>query len=123
MSGKEARKGRGMAKNKKPARIVLLAVMGLLAGLTAAMMLIGTAAAQETDPYSNEGPTVLPTVIQKGQPKRPDVTEPNRFERPPDDSSLPLTGADLTLFVATGAAAIATGTVLVRRSRARNAKE
>ena len=112
-----------MAKSRKPARFALLAVMGLLAGLVAAMMLIGTAAAQETDPYSNEGPTVLPTVIQKGQPARPDVTQPERQERPPDDSALPFTGADLTLFVATGAAAIATGTVLVRRTRARNAEE
>jgi hypothetical protein len=47
---------------------------------------------------------------------------------PPDDdeilgkkppSVVPFTGADVTLFIITGVAAIATGTVLVRRTRGR----
>ena len=68
------------------------------------------------DPY---GPLVCPKDDERdfGSDVQADVLE--RQPSPPDDSStVPFTGADITLFVITGAALVATGMVVVRRSRA-----
>lgn len=108
-------------KQKYTARFALVA-MTVVVGVMMAMSLVGTAGAQENDPYSNDGPRILPSVIERGEPDRPeavlnrDTTPPPREERGP----LPFTGADLTLFVATGLAAVATGSVVVRRTRSRS---
>jgi hypothetical protein len=108
-------------KEKNRARFALLA-MTVVVGVMTAMILVGTAAAQENDPYSNRGPKVLPSVIERGEPDRPDVVEDEFIPPPPEEerSPLPFTGADLTLFVATGLAAIATGSVILRRTRSRS---
>lgn len=112
-------------KHKFSTRIALLA-MTLVVGAMMVMSLVGTAAAQENDPYSNDGPKVLPSVIERGEPERPDAVINDRTTPPPPDEErrerdpLPFTGADLTLFVATGMAAVATGSVIVRRTRARS---
>jgi hypothetical protein len=107
-------------KERNRARFAFLA-MTVVVGVMTAMILVGTAAAQEKDPYSNEGPKVLPSVIERGEPDRPDVVEEEFIPPPPEERGpLPFTGADLTLFVATGLAAIATGSVILRRTRARN---
>lgn len=70
-----------------------------------------SAALAQTDPYSGNEPEVLPTRLED------DDTQPT--SQPADRSSggaLPVTGAELTLFVLTGLAAIRTGATLVRRA-------
>ena len=109
---------------QKHSRRFAVLAMTIIVGVMGAMLLVGSAAAAE-DPYSNEGPQVLPSVIERGEPNRPDAVINERQQRePPDDSSsrgpLPFTGADLTLFLATGMAAVATGSVIVRRTRSRS---
>jgi hypothetical protein len=110
-----------MAMKNLKGRLALV-VLALMVGVMSALFLVGAAAAQQEDPYSNDGPKVLPTVIQRGEPERPPAVSPQ--EVPPEDSSerqpLPFTGADLTLFVATGLAAVATGGVILRRTRSRS---
>jgi hypothetical protein len=110
-----------MAMKALKGRLALLALT-VIVGVSFALALVGTAAAQQKDPYSNRGPQVLPSVIERGEPERPPAVQPNRQETPPDDSNnrLPFTGADLTLFVATGLAAVATGGVILRRTRSRS---
>lgn len=61
------------------------------------------------DPY---GPLVCPNEIERDTDT--DV-QSDVLERQP---TLPFTGADVTLFVVTGAALIATGALVVRRTRA-----
>lgn len=125
---------------RRGARAALMTVVLLLGALGASMVLWQAGAAAQVDPYSSGSPTtspsVLPTLIETTQPGTPspdDTVLPTRLTNPPtpeDDetlvlgnrqpnNTLPFTGADVTLFVATGLAAIATGAVLVRRSRAR----
>ena len=70
------------------------------------------------DPYGN---LVCPTTETR-DPKT--TVEADLLERPPSTppnppETLPFTGADVTLFVVTGAALVGTGAVLVRRTRAR----
>jgi LPXTG-motif cell wall-anchored protein len=95
---------------------VLLALMVVLSGM---FLFTGVASAQETctpDPYGNE---VCDDEEKKFDPEvEADVL--TRPETPPDDSgeTLPFTGADVTLFVITGAALVATGVLVVRRTRA-----
>lgn len=108
-----------MAMRKCRARLGLLALT-VIVGAMFALSLAGAAGAAE-DPYSNDGPKVLPSVIERGEPERPQPVEPARRDTPDDSSRrLPFTGADLTLFVATGLAAVATGGVIMRRTRARD---
>ena len=101
-------------------RLGLLAVT-VIVGVTFALSLVGSASAQQKDPYSNRGPKVLPSVIERGEPQRPPAIAPERLDTPDDSNNrLPFTGADLTLFVATGLAAVATGSVILRRTRTRH---
>ena len=84
--------------------------------LAGALMMMGTALAQQ-DPYGNGRPVVSPNLIT-----RPDQPASNLLRRSPNvqgaqTETLPFTGADLTLFVATGLGAIATGAVILHRSR------
>lgn len=83
----------------------------------------------------SQRPSVLPTQITRTSRPRPTPSESVKGEviRRDDNSHtpeeilpqaagggiLPLTGADLTLLIATGASLVGTGTVLVRRSRRR----
>ena len=113
-------------KERTRARGVLLIAALLLVSVIGGLLVAGAAGAQTAgqpgDPYT---PTKTPkTSIHPSSTSPP----PIRTTTPPpvvlnrcvgcDDSVLPITGADLTLFLITGLAAIATGTVLVRRTRA-----
>jgi LPXTG-motif cell wall-anchored protein len=95
-----------MDRQARTGRLVLLLVVALTA-IMAVTILAGGASAQE-DPYAEETPTVQPTLIIGGETEE---TEPG---------SLPLTGADLTLFAATGLAAVGTGALIVRRAKPRS---
>ena len=111
----------GMAMQSK--RLTLFAMM-IAVGIMSAFLLMGVAAAQEKDSYAPNGPKILPSVIERDEPQRPDAVSPERItppNTPPEERGpLPFTGADLTLFVSTGLAAVATGSVIVRRTRSRN---
>ena len=116
--------GRTMTGKKNGTMAVgsLLALMVVLSGML--VFLAGPASAQEVgtaeincelDPYNS--------VCNKEEDRNfnPDV-DSEVLTRPEteDDSSktLPFTGADVTLFVITGAALVATGMLVVRRTRA-----
>jgi LPXTG-motif cell wall-anchored protein len=90
-------------------QVVRVAAFALLLVALMSVMFAGVAAAQ-TDPYGNGGPDVDAEVIGTGEERGDDVA---------GDSTLPFTGADLTLYVAIGALAIGSGVWLVRRNRAR----
>jgi hypothetical protein len=94
------------------ARGVLLLVTGALAGLVAAIALSSGTASAQVEPYSSSPPTVSPTRTSRINTPPP---ERNPLEDP--DNTLPFTGADLTLFLATGVAAVGTGAFVVRRTR------
>jgi hypothetical protein len=119
-----------MAMQKQYRTRFALLAMTVVVGVMTALFLVGSAAAAE-DPYSNDGPKILPSVIERDEPERPDAViderettppPPDETPPPPQDERgpLPFTGADLTLFLATGMAAVATGSVIVRRTRTRN---
>ena len=73
------------------------------------------------DPYGN-------LVCPDTEVRNPKTSvEADLLERAPSTppapaETLPFTGADVTLFVVTGAALVGTGTVLVRRTRARRSE-
>lgn len=107
-------------KVRRTGRIALLASTVMLAGV-AALSITSSAAAQACDPYAKKcKPIVKPTIMRTdhGRPNDHEIVIPNRQERGP----LPFTGADLTLFAATGFAAVGTGTVLVRATRSRRSR-
>ena len=87
--------------------------------LGAAFAVSGSAAAQVSiergcfvDQY---GPKVCPSDTTKD----PDTdVDADVLERGSSSKTLPFTGADLTLFVVTGGALVATGALVVRRARA-----
>ncbi len=103
-----------MSRYKRMAAIVVVSALAL----AGALMMMGTALAQQ-DPYGNGRPVVSPNLIT--QPT--DQPASNLLSRSPSSvqgantQTLPFTGADLTLFVATGLGAIATGAVILHRSR------
>jgi hypothetical protein len=103
-----------MSRYKRMAAIVVISVLAL----SGALMMMGTALAQQ-DPYGNGTPPVVsPNVITRPT----DQPASNLLRRSPNvqgtpTQTLPFTGADLTLFVATGLGAIATGAVIMHRSR------
>ena len=111
-----------VARNKIGTRAVgsLLALMVVLSGML--VFFAGAASAQESgincelDPYNS----VCKNEEDKNFDPQVDADVLTRPGTPPDDSSetLPFTGADVTLFVITGAALVATGMLVVRRSRA-----
>jgi LPXTG-motif cell wall-anchored protein len=89
-----------------------LAVMALL--VVALMALVGPALANGG--YQERPPEEKPKVVLRTPPapKLPTVGG--------EGEVLPITGSDLTLFVAAGALAVATGGALVRRARIRGAR-
>lgn len=98
----------------------LLALMVVLSGIL--ILTAGVASASHDcrlDPYGNE---VCPTEHERNFDPDVDAEVLTRPGTPPDDANgnetLPFTGADVTLFVITGAALIATGILVVRRTRA-----
>lgn len=107
-----------MSRHKRMAAIV---VVGALT-LAGALLMMGTALAQQ-DPYGNGRPEVGGTQLTRPgiQPGASLLRRSPRTQGAVSES-LPFTGADLTLFVATGLAVIATGTVILHRSRAARAR-
>jgi len=92
-------------------QVVRVAAFALLLVALMSVMFAGVAAAQ-TDPYGNGGPGGDGEVIGTGE-------ERGNGEVAGGDSTLPFTGADLTLYAVIGAFAIGAGVLLVRRSRQR----
>ncbi len=92
--------------------------------ILASMSLAGAALAQSAEqPPDDE---VLDEVIRNEQPEQaPDLLpdlQPRGDQPDVAPGVLPFTGADLTLFAATGFAAVGTGTILVRATRARRSR-
>jgi hypothetical protein len=117
-------------RDSKVARKSAVAVL-LLAIAALSMFAMAPAASAQTtiggeecffDPY---GAKVCPddevrdpqTEVQADLLERPG-TPPTA----PSDTPLPFTGADVTLFLVTGVALVATGAVLVRRNRTRRSE-
>lgn len=95
----------------------LLVLMVVLSGML--VLTAGIASAQETssincelDPYNS----VCKNEEDKNFDPEVDADVLTRPGTPPDET-LPFTGADVTLFVITGAALVATGMLVVRRTR------
>ena len=106
---------------RRTGRIALFVAGVLMLATLAALTIASSASAKPCDPYTkNCKPIVKPTVIRTdhGRPDDHEIVIPNREERGP----LPFTGADLTLFAATGFAAVGTGTILVRATRSRRSR-
>jgi hypothetical protein len=114
------------AARKTAVAILLLAVAAL------SVFAFSPAASAQTvvggecffDPYGDE---VCPadevrnpkTEVEAGLLERPDTAPAAPAS---EDSPLPFTGADVTLFLVTGVALVATGAVLVRRNRTRRSE-
>ena len=96
----------------------LLALMVVLSGML--FLTAATASAQEIDCELDPYNSVCKNEEDKNFDPEVDADVLTRPGTPPDDSgeTLPFTGADVTLFVITGAALVATGMLVVRRSRA-----
>jgi hypothetical protein len=101
-----------MSRYKRMAAIVVVSALAL----AGALMMMGTALAQQ-EPYGNGRPVVSPNLITRPT----DQPASNLLRRTPSvqgaAQTLPFTGADLTLFLATGLGAVATGAVILHRSR------
>ena len=104
--------------------------LALLVVVAGAFALSGTAVAQEDitviidgqecsrDAYGGE--IVCPDDQERRFDPSADADVLERPETPPPPSDrLPFTGADVTLFMITGAALIATGVLVMRRTRAK----
>jgi hypothetical protein len=84
----------------------------VVAMFVAILMTLSSAALAQQEGYSNNEPD---TEVRFGTTNQPSVDE----DAAAGEGLLPFTGADLTLFVATGLAAIGTGVVVLRRTRPR----
>lgn len=100
-------------KNDKARASLTRGIAVALMALVFALMLAATAAAVPKERYSDDGPP-QGDVITRDQPDVLGGTEDD-----PQGGALPFTGADITLFVATGLAAVGTGIFIVRRARTR----
>ena len=125
--------GRNIVVGKKVGSRGLRGALALLVVLTGALALSGTAMAQEEitvivdgetctrDAYSDD--LVCPNDENRGFDPDVDADVLTRPETPPPPSDrLPFTGADVTLFMITGAALVATGMLVVRRTRAKKSE-
>lgn len=107
-----------------PRRTVVRTIRSVLVMAVMLLLLLSAAPAfAQQDPYVEVEPTVLPTLIEQpvtedGKPVTEDGEDEVLGEVVERPGILPITGGDLTLFVATGAALIGTG-VVVRRVRRR----
>ena len=112
-----------VVENKLIARRTLGVVAVLVLVLGAALAFTGSAAAQVRiggeqdcliDNYGPEGVCPSETTRDPDNDVDADILERSGSSR----ETLPFTGADLTLFVVTGGALVATGALVVRRARA-----
>lgn len=116
-------------KSRAAARLVLA---GLTTALVVMVLLSTGATAQVSDPYGNGEPTVLPTrITHEGNPEVPE-DDPDvlgtRFSDVPDSGEvagaadeqpgiLPFTGGEVTVFVVVALGLLASGALIVRRTR------
>ena len=109
--------GRNMSSARKRfGSKALLGVLALTVVIAGMFVLSGTAWAQEgsssinceMDPYAS---------VCKGEQEK-DFPNDSSTRLSTETDTLPFTGADVTLFVITGAALVATGLLVVRRTRA-----
>lgn len=106
---------------RRTGRIALFVASVMVLATLAAFALATSAVAKPCDPYTKPCKPIVKPTMQRTDHGRPDDKEiviPERQERGP----LPFTGADLTLFAATGFAAVGTGSILVRASRSRRSR-
>lgn len=111
-----------MAKQEKArARGVLLVAMLLLVSVIGGLLVASAAGAQPAggDPYTPRTKTPKTSIHPSKTTTQPPPPTVLRRCVGCEDEVLPFTGADLTLFLVTGLAFVATGVVLVRRTRAR----
>jgi len=112
------------------ARKAIFVVLALAVAVVGMLALAPAASAQTTvgggecffDPY---GDKVCPDDQVRDPKTEVQADLLSRPSTPPDspsDSPLPFTGADVTLFLVTGGALVATGAVLVRRNRTRRSE-
>lgn len=112
-----------ITQERRFAKVSLLITVAMI-GVVGVSMMLGSASAQ-TDPYSNSSPTVIGTKIQSANPPLPTVLPTRETSIPPPEvlprrTSLPLTGADISLYLATGVALVGTGSWVLRRNRRRS---
>jgi hypothetical protein len=100
-----------LTKKSDTARLGRGVAVALMALVFALMLAVTANAAPPKERYSDDGPPEG-GVITRDQPDVLGGTEP-------EGGALPFTGADITLFVATGLAAVGTGMFIVRRARSR----
>jgi hypothetical protein len=132
MERSSAMRSRSSTVRKAAVAVLLLAVA--LLSVFALSPVASAASAQTTvggqgcffDPYGEE-------VCPDDEVRNPDTdvqaellergAQPTGVAPAAEESPLPFTGADVTLFLVTGAALVVTGTVLVRRNRTRRNNE
>lgn len=120
-------------RNRRVARgtlaLMTLCVIGVLGSM---MLFAGSASAKKIcDPYTHKCKTISPTHFTRSPRKStpppshrtttivPSTSPSVLHKTIVPNNNLPFTGADVTLFVLTGLAAIGIGMVIVRRTRAR----
>ena len=96
---------------RRRGRIRMLVIAATIGG--SSLLLPAVPAMAQSEPYSTNQPDVLPTRIERDEAAS--GTEPAADR--PSDGLLPVTGAELTLFVVTGLAAIKTGMTLMKRGQ------
>lgn len=102
----------GMAKQVRIRRRGRIRRTLIAAAIGVSCLASPSAALAQTEPYTRDEPNVMPTRLDRDEPREPTSVPSSR-----EPGTLPVTGAELTLFVVTGLAAIKTGATLVRRSK------
>jgi hypothetical protein len=96
-------------RHRRTGRSFKALVVAISVAILMALAAFSSAALAQQEGYSENQPDV---DVRFGTQNQPSIEEAG-------EGLLPFTGADLTLFVATGLAAIGTGVVVLRRTRPR----
>jgi ABC-type branched-subunit amino acid transport system permease subunit len=99
-----------LGRHRRTGRSFKAYVAAIFVAVFMALGAFSTAALAQQEGYSENQPDV---DVRFGTQNQPSIDEDA------GEGLLPFTGADLTLFVATGMAAIGTGVVVLRRTRPR----
>jgi hypothetical protein len=105
------RRGDVLDRHRRTGRSFKALVVATAVAILMALGAFSSAALAQQEGYSETQPDVQ---VRFGSQNQPSIVEEGEGE-----GLLPFTGADLTLFVATGLAAIGTGVVVLRRTRPR----
>jgi hypothetical protein len=103
------RRGDVLDRHRRTGRSFKAVVVAISVAILLALAAFSSAALAQQEGYSENQPDV---DVRFGTQNQPSIEEEG-------EGLLPFTGADLTLFVATGLAAIGTGVVVLRRTRPR----